>query len=95
MRLGKLSRVELESDFFGDVVEPIVGIGPYESRRTRVRVSDGVDGGSVVMVVGPSHGDGFGIFGPFMRAGGVEQQDGLLTEATNRVRKRGDVRRVA
>ena len=87
-------RVELESDLLGDLVEPIVGSSPSESRRTCVRIRDGVVLGSAVMVVGPSHDDGLYIFGPLNRAGGVEWRYGLPTEATNRLRKRGDVRRV-
>ena len=47
-------RVELESDLLGDLVALIVGSSPNESRRTCVRIRDGVVVDSVVMVVGPS-----------------------------------------
>ena len=66
------SQVELESDLFGDDVELIVDMGPSESQQIHVQVSDRVNGDSIVMVIGPSHDDGFGILGPFMRVGGVE-----------------------
>ena len=66
------SQVELESDLFGDDVELIVDMGPSESQQIHVQVSDRVNGDSIVMVIGPSHDDGFSILGPFMGVGGVE-----------------------